>query len=92
MLDTAHARLDMFLVEAATRSFDPEAIKVPDEIPRVTVSEAIAIRRLRPPGARRGAEVDEPPIEEVRASILAKIEAIEAHRKKAGAPGAPDEG
>jgi hypothetical protein len=47
-LETGKARVQSLLVEAATRTFDPDELPISDdhEIPKVTVSEAINIAKM----------------------------------------------
>lgn len=81
----ARERIPSLLSAATIASLDPE---IEDEdLPRVDVAQAIAIARLKcGPGAAGGGDaVPEPPIEEVRASIMRKLDAIEAHERKQGA-------
>jgi len=73
------------LLSAATiASLDPE---IDDEdLPRVNVDQALAFVKLKcgegGAGRRRRPVKPERPIEEVRANILRKLDAIEAHEKK----------
>jgi len=93
-LAAAVERLDAFLVSAGLAGFDPALAA--DGVPQATISEAITILKMKGAGAgvngggvngagrsKAGAGLPaEPDIEAVRASILRKIEAIEAARKR----------
>lgn len=93
-VESAKARLHELVVGAGIAAFDPEAAARAAEAagappPTVSVDQAIAILRLRgtgpaaDAGERPGRNVPEaPPIEAVRASILARLDAIEAHEKR----------
>ena len=77
-LAVARARLPELLTAATLAALDPEI--EPGDLPPVNVDQAIRIaaRWGGGDGAAAPAFV-EPPIEEVRASILAELDAIEAH-------------
>jgi hypothetical protein len=81
------ARLNSFLVEAGLASFDPESAD--EELPKVSVAEAIAIVKLKggngqgPARGSRRRGLPEPPIEEVRDEVLRRIAAIRRQREKA---------
>jgi len=77
----AKERIPALLSAAAIASFDPD---VEDEdLPRVTIDQAIAIARLKcSGGAARGHAIEEPPIEAVRDEVLRRIAAIRKHREK----------
>ena len=81
----ARRRLPELLSAAAIANLDPELER--KDLPRVDVDQAIAICRIKgfmaPAGA--GEAVEEPPIEEVRASIMRKLDAIEAHEARKAA-------
>ena len=91
--EAAKARILSYLVSATIATFDPELAG--EGLPRVSVSEGIAIYRLKGPGSALGSGAKPglrygPPaasIEEVRANILRKLDAIEAHEKKKVDPG-----
>jgi hypothetical protein len=74
-----------YLTAATIASFDPEIEG--EGLPPVNVDQAIAIVKLKcGPGSAGGRDaVPEPPIEEVRASIMRKLDAIEAHERKQAA-------
>ena len=94
-LARATPSLRSFVVAAAIATFDPESAADDDAdeppLPTVTVAEAIAILRLdgtgggdragRPPSALRYGPPP-PTIEQVRESILRRLDAIEAHARK----------
>ncbi|HEU4705225.1 MAG TPA: hypothetical protein VFS45_05930, partial [Sphingomicrobium sp.] len=46
-VETGKARLQMLLMDAAERAFDPALIDVPDEAPKVSVAEALNILKAR---------------------------------------------
>ena len=46
-IEAGKARLMAYLIEAADRTFDPEALTVGGDLPRVSVAEAIGILRLK---------------------------------------------
>ncbi|MEO5773112.1 MAG: hypothetical protein ABIQ32_03205 [Sphingomicrobium sp.] len=80
-------RLDDFLVEAGNRSFDPDAEPLPDceEMPKVSVAEAIRIVQMHGSRSQKAAvveEVEEEPsadaIEEVRERIFRKLQRLRA--------------
>ncbi len=59
-IDAGKARLEAYLIEAADRSFDPAgAAEAGDELPRVTVAEAIAILRLKGSRAQAATAADQ---------------------------------
>jgi hypothetical protein len=86
-------RVDSLLIEAAERTLDPDAFEVRDELPKVTIAEAIAILRLhkaseqgklggggnRERGDRRHRVATN---EEVTAALT---KALKAYRKRQGA-------
>jgi hypothetical protein len=83
----AKERIPGLLSAATIASLDPDVVDA--DLPPVDIDQAIAVARLKcGPGAagRRGRFArPERPIEEVRASILRKLDAIEAHEKKRAA-------
>ena len=91
--EDAKAQLHGFVVSAGLAAFDPDGPGDAD-VPKVTVSEAIAILRLKgtgpsspaPAAAARAAE--EPPIEQVRDEVLRQVAAI--RRKGAERDGEQD--
>lgn len=85
-VETGHARIEMGLIEAATRALDVDAIAVPEEAARASVSEALAIlkmhhARTESGGKARGGRFTPRPrtLDEVRDSILRKLEALDRH-------------
>lgn len=86
--EAAKARILSYLVSATIATFDPELAG--EGLPKVSVSEGIAIYRLKGPGSPLGSGPKAGPrygppaasIEEVRANILRKLDAIEAHEKR----------
>jgi molybdenum-dependent DNA-binding transcriptional regulator ModE len=83
----ARVRIPALLTAATIASLDPEVAG--EDLPRVNVDQAIAIARLKcgdGAAGRKGRSAPaEPPIEEVRASIMRKLDAIEAHEKRQAA-------
>lgn len=84
-VETGKARVQSYLVEAATRTFDPEELPIGDdrEIPKVSIGEAVNIAKLGPStGSGRAGkgwdeeEVDEDYLKEVRERILEKLERL----------------
>ena len=87
--EEAKGRLHRFVVSAGIATFDPTA-GLDEGLPKVSMAEAIAILRLKSPSTAPEASVAgaasryaprEPSIEEVRANILRKLDAIEAHER-----------
>jgi hypothetical protein len=88
-IETGKARVQAYLVEAATRTFDPDELPIGDdrEIPKVSIGEAINIARLKGaastlPGMDgadygEGEFVTHQQIEEARQRILERLERIE---------------
>ncbi|HET9336500.1 MAG TPA: hypothetical protein VFO12_08860 [Sphingomicrobium sp.] len=82
-VETGKARVQAYLVEAATRTFDPEELPIGDEreVAKVSISEAINIARLKGPATSPGAngleeEGDEDRFREVRERILDKLQRL----------------
>jgi hypothetical protein len=46
-IETGKARLQSYLIEMSDRTFDPESLPLPEGQPRVSVSEAVNILRLK---------------------------------------------
>ena len=68
VLETGRAAIEMKLVEAANRSFDPEECDFGDVEPRVSVAEAIRIVQLHGSKVeRQSIEEMEPPADEIAA-------------------------
>jgi hypothetical protein len=88
--ERAKMRIHGYLVSATIASFDPELEG--EGLPRVSVSEGIAIYRLKGPASPLGAgeklgarfAAEEPDIEAVRDEVLARLAAIRAHRERRG--------
>jgi len=88
-LETGKARVQAYLVEAATRTFDPDELPIGDEreIPKVSISEAINIAKLKaagPVAAGDDEEYDEDQLKEVRERILYKLERLREREIEAG--------
>ena len=81
-IETGKARVQAYLVEAATRTFDPDELPIGDEreIPKVSIGEAINIAKLKSAGPPPGAWDEEPPdedyLKEVRERILEKLQRL----------------
>jgi len=91
-LEQGYVRIETMLVERATDSLSGEPIAGDRPVPAMTVAEAMNLLRLHRASVRGGApqrydaRAKAPDFDEVRASILRKIEAIERARgRKAGA-------
>lgn len=87
--EEATGRLHRFVVSAGIASFDPTA-SWGEGPPKVSVSEAIAILRLKGPSASRaaggaarkgGCRPEEPSIEEVQEEVLRRLAAIRRQRE-----------
>ena len=80
VLETGRASIEMHLVEAANKSFDPDELDTGAIEPKVSVAEAIRIVQLHGSRAERSAiqEIEPPPeeIEEIRARLFKKIERL----------------
>ena len=91
-LEQSKVHLRGLVISSGIATFDPESADEAGALPKVTVAEAISILRLKDggpagAGAERGLRYGppEPSIEEVRASVIRRLDAIEAHeRRKAG--------
>lgn len=87
-IETGKARVQAYLVEAATQTFDPDELPIGDdrEIPKVSIGEAISIARLKAaasasPGIKgadygEGEFVTNEQIAEARQRILDRLERI----------------
>jgi hypothetical protein len=81
-VETGKARVQAYLVEAATRTFDPDELPIADEseMPKVSVGEAINIAKLRSAAPAQAAEepdgYDEDYLKEVRERILEKLQRL----------------
>ncbi len=88
-VETGKARVHSYLVEATTRTFDPDELPIGDEreIPKVSISEAINIAKLKGPSASgpstslgtgwdEAADYDEDYLKEVRERILDKLQRL----------------
>ena len=80
VLETGRASIEMHLVEAANKSFDPDELDTGGVEPRVSVAEAIRIVQLHGSKAQQQSiEELEPPaeeIEEFRERLFQKIERL----------------
>lgn len=70
-IEAGKARLMAYLIEAADRTFDPEAAAAGDDLPRVSVAEAIGILRLKggATSTARGGHGDESDEEDGAANV-----------------------
>jgi alpha-D-ribose 1-methylphosphonate 5-triphosphate synthase subunit PhnG len=82
-VETGKARVQAYLVEAATRTFDPDELPIGDgrEVPKVSIGEAINIARLKGgPSTSLGTngeeEYDEDHLKEVRERIVDKLQRL----------------
>jgi hypothetical protein len=92
-LDAGCARLELLLVERATRALDPDSLPAPSE-EKVSISDALAILRQARGGTGAGGAqgrgrgagqvVRKPPQnpEELRAGIMAKFERVRARQER----------
>jgi hypothetical protein len=86
VLETGRASIEMHLVEAANKSFDPDEIDTGEIQPKVSVAEAIRIvqvhgskkqqEMLSNPFADQAASMSEEDIEEARERLFRKIERL----------------
>ncbi|WP_324806771.1 hypothetical protein SH584_09955 [Sphingomonas sp. LY29] len=91
-IDAGKARLHAYLIEAADRTFDPASLPIPSDGPRVSVSEAVRILRLKgvEPAAQReasaavSAEEHEAAIERIIEKLGRLRERTERERREAG--------
>ena len=86
VLETGRAAVEMHLVEAAKKSFDPDDLDVGEEAgAKVSVTEAIRIVQLQGKGPDRKAlpepELPEDDIEDVRMRIWGKLERLAKMRE-----------
>ena len=88
-VETGKARVQAYLVEAATQTFDPDDLPIGDEreIPKVSIAEAINIAKLKAAEGRPGQDGwDEEPSEdqmrEVRERILHKLQGLKARNDR----------
>jgi hypothetical protein len=84
-LRAAAGQIGDLLTSSVLAAFDPELAA--SGVPKASVSEAIAIARLKGIGKAPPGEAEEPDIEDVRARILVQIAAIKAARGRV-TPGA----
>lgn len=83
VLETGRAAIEMKLVEAANRTFEPDELDVGDVQPKVSVAEAIRIvqvhgskaqqEQLPDPFAERAASMTEDEVNEIRENIIRKL-------------------
>jgi len=86
VLESGRASIEMHLVEAANRSFEPEELDTGDVPPKVSVAEAIRIvqvhgskkqqEELPDPYAEQAASMTETEVDELRARIVRKLQAM----------------
>lgn len=83
VLDSGRAAIEMKLVEAANKSFDPEAMDLGEVQPKVSVAEAIRIVQLHGSKAERESIAElEPPEDEVEAIRERLFNKLERLRKR----------
>lgn len=79
-VETGKVRVQAYLIEAATRTFDPDALPIGDEreMDRVSISEAINIAKLKgaPASREQEEEYDEDHLKGVRERILYKLQRL----------------
>jgi hypothetical protein len=92
VLETGRASIEMHLVEAANRSFEPEELEVGDAPPKVSVAEAIRIVQVH--GSKKQQEMLPHPLDEqaaamspddfeqVRERLLKKLKRLSARRRR----------
>lgn len=76
-LELGEARIGDYLMESANATFDPDALPIAADVPKMTTREAMELdkrRKARAGAARDEEEYDEREVEEARARIAAKIE------------------
>jgi hypothetical protein len=86
VLETGRASIEMHLVEAANRSFEPDELDVGNAEPRVSVAEAIRIvqvhgsrkqqEELANPFAEQAASMGEQEVEELRERVFRKLKRL----------------
>lgn len=83
VLETGRAAIEMKLVEAANKSFDPDEIDVEGVEPKVSVAEAIRIVQLHGSKAQKqSVEQMQPPEEEIEAVRERLFNKLERLRKR----------
>jgi hypothetical protein len=92
VLETGRASIEMHLVEAANRSFEPEELDTGDVQPKVSVAEAIRIVQaqgskaqrdeLRNPYAEQAASMSASEVEELRERIMRKLGRLRERDRK----------
>lgn len=83
VLETGRAAIEMHLVEAAKKSFEPDDLDVGDVETKVSVAEAIRIVRLHGnPSQKRDIRDIEPPEEDVEAMRERLFQKLERLRKR----------
>jgi hypothetical protein len=93
VLETGRASIEMHLVEAANRSFEPEELDTGDVPPKVSVAEAIRIVQVHGSKAQRGelpstlaeraASMTSDEVEELRERIMRKLERLKERDRSA---------
>ena len=92
VLETGRASIEMHLVEAANRSFEPEELETGAVEPKVSVAEAIRIvqvhgskqqqAQLHDPFAEQAAAMSEQEVEELRERLLNKIKRLSERTRR----------
>ena len=91
---SAKASIDMYLIEEAKKTFDPDEIELGEAAPKVTIDQAIKISQAGAaksrqadahpdPFAEDGTAIDDGGMDAVRESILGKLARIRAADRKA---------
>jgi hypothetical protein len=79
-IEAGKARLQAYLIEAADRTFDPECLPIPEGTPKVSVSEAVSILRLKSgepsPHLAPAAEVDGEELNAATERIMLRLERL----------------
>lgn len=83
VLETGRAAIEMHLVEAANRSFEPDELDVGDVQPKVTVAEAIKITQRGPKAQQQAADPYDDPeydyegeVADIRERLVQKLQAL----------------
>jgi hypothetical protein len=93
VVQSAKVVIDLYLLEEAKKTFNPESIDTGDVRPKVTIDQAIKISQRNAPKGRADAEpdpfaeeaaaMDDDGIEAIRESIIGKLRRIrEANRRE----------
>ena len=91
VLETGRATIEMHLVEAANRSFDPDELDTGDVVPKVSVAEAIRItqahgsrkQELADPWEEDPVEASRDEIADIREGLVQKLQALRRRNRPA---------